>query len=162
MSDVAYALAIGLAATFAWAGVAKLRTPRRTARAFRALGVPATLARVVPVVELALAIAIVVAPVTALVALALLGAFTIVLSRAGDDVTCACFGTATRDPVSWVQLVRNALLMVVAALASLGRPVVPSLAALLTAAGLGTLIVLALALARLKRDVGSVLVLDLP
>ena len=161
MTDVAYALSIGLALVFASAGVAKLRRPRPTARAFRALGVPDGLARVVPIVELALALGLVVAPITAVAAIALLVAFSVVLVRAEAGVRCACFGSASAEPVSWVQLVRNALLIVAAAIASTATPLVPALAAVLVAAGVAAIGLLVLALADVKRRTGALLVMDL-
>lgn len=162
MNDVAYSLAVGLAAMFAWAGSAKLRAPRRTARSFRALGVPPALARVLPVVELALAIALVVAPITAVVAIAALAGFSVVLGRAEIGVRCACFGRGSSEPVSWVQLVRNALLALAAAAAATAAPVVPSLAGVLTAAGIAAAGGLVLALADLKHRTGTVLAVHLP
>lgn len=162
MNDVAYSLSVGLAAVFAWAGVAKLRAPRPTARAFQALGVPRVLARVVPVVELALAGSLVVTPISAMGAVALLIAFTVVLLRADDGVRCACFGSASADPVSWVQILRNGLLAGAAVIASGATPVVPALAAVLTAAGIAAVSLLVLALAELKRTTGHVLAADLP
>ena len=162
MNDVSYALAIGLSIVFAWAGVAKIRAPRPTARAFAALGVPPVLARVVPFVELVLAVALVVAPISALAALALVVAFTVVLLRADDGVRCACFGSGSADPVSWVQVLRNGLLAGAAVIASGATPVIPGLAAVLTAAGIAAICLVVLALAELKRATGRVLALDLP
>jgi hypothetical protein len=162
MTDVAYTLAVGLALVFAWAGVAKLLAPRPTARSFAALGVPPGLARVVPYVELALAAGMVLAPITAIGALVLLGAFTIVLVGADDGVRCACFGSASSEPVSWVQVLRNGFLAAAAAVASGSTPRVPSLAAVLTTAGIAAIGLLVLALADLKRKTGAVLALDLP
>ena len=162
MTDVAYTLAVGLALVFAWAGVAKLLAPRPTARSFAALGVPPGLARVVPFVELGLAAGMVVAPITAIAALMLLGVFTIVLVGADDGVQCACFGRASSAPVSWVQVVRNGFLAAAAAVASSATPRVPSLAAVLTTAGIAAIALLVLALADLKRTTGAVLALDLP
>ena len=162
MTDVAYTLALGLAIVFAWAGVAKLLAPAATARSFAALGVPPRLARVVPFVELTLAAAMVLAPITAIAALVLLGVFTIVLVGADDGVRCACFGSASSEPVSWVQVVRNGFLAAAAAVASGATPRVPSLAAVLTTAGIAAIALLVLALADLKRKTGAVLALDLP
>lgn len=162
MNDVAYSLSVGLAVVFAWAGVTKLRAPRATARAFTDLRVPPVLARVVPVLELMLAAALVVAPVSALAAVGLLAAFTVVLLRADDGVRCACFGSASSDPVSWVQILRNGLLAGAAVIASGATPVVPALAAVLTAAGIAAVCLLVLALAELKRAIGHVLAVDLP
>lgn len=162
MTEVSYTLALGLALVFAWAGTAKLLAPAPTARSFAALGVPPALARVVPFVELALAIAMVLAPITAVGALVLLGVFTIVLVGADDGVRCACFGSASSDPVSWVQVLRNGFLAAAAAVASGSTPHVPSLAAVLTTAGIAAIGMLVLALADLKRKTGAVLALDLP
>jgi hypothetical protein len=162
MRDITYALALGLAAVFAVAGLGKLRHPARTARAFRSLHVPVVLARVVPVVEVALAIAIVAVPVTALAAVALLAAFSVVLARADDGVACACFGSASTTPVSWVQQLRNASLAAIAIVASTSSPTVPALAAVLVAAGIGALVALGLALANLRRRTGAVLAVRLP
>ena len=162
MTDVAYGLGLVVAAVFAWAGVAKLRSPKATARSFAALGVPPTLGRVVPGIELALAVAIVIAPITGVAALVLLGAFTIVLMGADDGVRCACFGSASSAPVSWVQVLRNGFLAAAAVVASGSTPRVPSLAAVLTVAGIVAVGLLALALADLKHKTGAVLALDLP
>ena len=162
MTDVAYALALGLAGVFAWAGVAKLRDRSRTERSFAALGVPPQLAAVVPVVELAIAVGLVVDPLVAIVALLLLAAFTIVLVDADDDVSCACFGSATSEPVSWVQVLRNVLLMCVAAVAAFGAPGIPSLAAILAASGVAAIIAIVLTLADIKRRTGTFLALELP
>ena len=162
MNDIEYTLAVGLALVFAWAGVAKLLAPGPTARSFAALGVPPRLARVVPFVELGLAAAMVVAPITAVASLMLLGVFTIVLVGADDGVRCACFGSASSEPVSWVQIVRNGFLAAAAAIASGATPHIPSLAAVLTTAGIAAIALLVLALADLKRKTGAVLALDLP
>ena len=82
---------------------------------------PEALARVVPLVELAVAVALLAAPAVGGVAtLVLLSGFTAVLVRAirrGDEVRCACFGQAGGPPLSWVELARNGLLGGLAALA---------------------------------------------
>lgn len=162
MNELSYALAVGLALTFAWAGIAKLRAPKRTARAFAALGVDPRLARVVPVVELGLAVAIVAVPLTALLAALLLGAFTVVLARADAGVGCACFGSASTAPVSWVQVLRNGLLVAIAAIACTARPEAPGVAATVAAAGVGALVLVVLALADVKRITGTVLATEIP
>lgn len=169
MSDVGYVSALVLAALFAWAGLAKLGARRRTTRTFRSLGLPTAdaLAVAVPAVELALAVGLVVVPGWAAAgALALLAAFTTFLVkaiRAGVDVGCGCFGSAATDPVSPVELVRNGLLAVAALLAlAAPTPRVPELAAVLVgglALALGAVV---LALAELKRDLGSVWHMELP
>lgn len=133
MRDVGGAAALVLAVVFGWAAVAKFRTPAETTASFHGLGLPAAsaLAKVVPVVELGVAAGLVVAPaLVAWPALALVLAFSVVIARAvaaGSTVSCACFGTAPIDdaqPVSVVELVRNAglgALAIVASGASAGR-----------------------------------------
>jgi uncharacterized membrane protein YphA (DoxX/SURF4 family) len=161
VTELGYLAALVLAGTFAWAGLAKLRAPAATRRTFRALGVPgpATAARVVPLAELGLAVGLVLVPGwAAAAALALLAAFSTLLLRAvraGVEVSCGCFGSAGDQPVSFVELVRNALLglAAVAALAT-PSPVAPSLAAVLVA-GLGVALALVvLALADVRRRLG--------
>ena len=168
MSEVGYAAALLLAGVFGWAGLAKFRTRDQTARTFRAFGLaaPDTLAVGVPVTELVLAVGLVVVPGwAALGALAVLAGFTTVLvraMRAGVDVGCGCFGTAKREPVSFVELVRNGLLAVAAVTAAFApRPDLPGLDAVVlvgTAAAIGALV---LALAELRRRTGTVWRMDL-
>jgi len=123
LADLGMAAAGLLALTFAWAGAAKLGRPEATAGGFADLGLvrPTTLARVVPIVELLLAVALLAAPAAgAAAALVLLAGFTAVLARAlgrGIEVRCACFGQAGGPALSWVELVRNAVLAALAVLA---------------------------------------------
>jgi uncharacterized membrane protein YphA (DoxX/SURF4 family) len=132
VAGVGYAAAVVLALTFVRAGVAKLLAPAPTRTSFVALGVPAAeaAARVVPAVELALAVALaVVPPVGAAVALALLAFFTTFLAgrlRTGVRAPCGCFGAASAAELSGLDLVRNGLLgaLALAALAA-DRPTVP-------------------------------------
>jgi hypothetical protein len=127
-----YAAAAVLAGVFLWAAAAKLARRDEAVRGMRALRLPAAplLARAVPAVELALAAVLLAAPrVGGTAALVVLAAFSAVLLRAitgGVTSPCACFGTAAAEPVSSLELVRNALLGVLAACALLApRPVVP-------------------------------------
>jgi len=121
--DLGMAAACVLAATFAWAGAAKLGQGQATAAGFADLGLarPVALARIVPGVELALAVALLAVPAAgAAIALLLLGCFSAVLVRTlqrGDEVRCACFGQAGGPPLSWVELARNGLLGALALLA---------------------------------------------
>lgn len=154
MTGVGYCSALAIAGVLAWAGVAKWSRPRGTAASFAALGLPgaSTLARAVPVSELCVAAALVVAPrVGAVAAVALLVAFTAVLVRAvrrGSGAGCACFGSSSARPVSAVELVRNAGLLGLAAAAWWApRPVVPALEDVVlvsTAVALGAVAVAAL------------------
>lgn len=132
MAGVGYAAAVVLALAFVRAGVAKVLAPGPTRTSFVALGVPAPDAatRAVPAVELGLAVALVVVPpVGAAVALALLAFFTTFLAgrlRAGVRAPCGCFGAASAAELSGVDLVRNALLGVLALAAlTAERPALP-------------------------------------
>jgi hypothetical protein len=164
MDDVAYLSALVLAATFAWAALAKLTDRTRTAAGFAALGVPrpTIAARAVPAVELVLAAALAVAPgPAAVLAGALLVGFTIVLARAiahGVRVGCGCFGSSRRDQVSPADLVRNALLLAAAVIATgASGPTWPALAAVGLVA-VGTVVgVVVLALVELRIATGRLL-----
>jgi hypothetical protein len=164
VDDVAYLSALVLAATFAWAAVAKLADRPRTAAGFAALGLPrpAVAAVAVPVVELALAAALVVAPApAAVVAGALLVGFTLVLARAlarGVRVGCGCFGASRKERVSPADLVRNAMLLAAAVVATgAPGPRVPSLASVGLVAVVVVIAAVVLALVELRVATGRVL-----
>ncbi len=163
MTGLASILAVVVAATLVAAAVAKLRTPARTAADFTALGLPAPqlLARVVPAVEVAVAVALLVAPGWgALAAVALLVLFTLLLVgliRSGQPISCACFGTVSDEPVSWVEVVRNVALLVAAGSAiPIDRLEIPGFPAVVAATGAGIIAVVAIQLTAFKRDVGAV------
>ncbi len=115
-TPLALAAALILALVLAWAGVAKLRRPTATADDFAELGLPwpTRLAVAVPVIELVTAALLVVIPgwggVAAFGLLAVFTANLAVVVRSGRVVSCACFGEASRAPVSSRQLARNGLL----------------------------------------------------
>lgn len=153
---MSYTAAVVLAGVLLWAGAAKLARPRTTAAAFAGLGVPG--ARVVPWVELVVAVALVVwPPVGALAAGGLLIAFTFVVwgaVRRGIDVGCACFGGSASQPVSWREVARNLGLLVLAGLAVGARPALPALPEIVlvtTAVALGAV---GSAAASVRRDLG--------
>ena len=169
MRDLGGAAALVLAVVFAWAAVAKVRTPAETASSFRGLGLPGAsqLAKVVPLVELAVAVGLVLAPpLVAWVALALVLVFSVVIARAvaaGSTVTCACFGSAAgrgdeARPVSAVELVRNAGLGALAVVASGSGPgsLRTSLPALVIVSVLVALSRVAFAAVDLRRQGGHV------
>lgn len=125
--------AIVLALSFLLAAVLKLRMPAATRDALRALGVPGgpTGARLVPLVELALGIALVTTPrAGAVLALATLTVFTVFLAdrlRRGLVAPCACFGARSSRPLSQREIARNLGFVVLALLALLtASPVMPS------------------------------------
>lgn len=168
MDGIAYGAALVLAATFAWAGVAKRRERATTERTFRAFGLPApaALATAVPAAEMVLAVGLVVVPGwAAVVALAVLAGFTTLLARAmraGVDVGCGCFGTARTEPVSFVELVRNGFLGLAAVVAATSSgPVVPSLAAVVAVTTAAAVAAVVLALCDLRRAAGAAFALDL-
>jgi hypothetical protein len=144
-AGIGYLAALFLAATFLIAAISKLRDVASTADEFDLLGVPApdAMARVVPVVELAIAAGLVIVPsiggLFALVALAFFTTFLVGRLRAGVRVPCACFGAAGTAPLSGVEIVRNLGLVALAAAAMLVQePTVPSVADLvLTVAVIG-------------------------
>lgn len=149
LDGLGYAAAVVLAGVFVVAGSAKLRDPAGTSRSFRALGVPPALGRIVPVVELATAAALLLVPSwAAIAALALLAGFTTLLAlgiRRGVTVPCNCFGSTSRAPLSGRDLGRNAALGA-AAVVSLfaGNPTLPGPGAVVVVAGAATGVVVAL------------------
>lgn len=152
MTGLGGAAALLLALVFAWSGAAKLASRRRTATTFAAFGLPAAglLAVALPVAELALAVGLFTVPgAAAWAALVLLAAFTAVLARAvrsGSEVGCGCFGSARLEPVSSVELARNALLAGAALLATQAEaPPNPDLPAVLVVAAAAGLVVAVLA-----------------
>jgi hypothetical protein len=152
------------------AAAAKFRTPRATSTTFRRLGVPAAdvTARAVPVVELAVATALLAAPRAGAVgALVLLAGFTVVLARGvalGVDVSCGCFGAASSAPVTPVTLLRTLFLVAAASCAAVlaSGPEVPSFAAVVLVSTIALLGAVVVAAADVKRTVGGVWKTDTP
>ena len=150
-SGIGYTAAVVVAAVFAVAGVAKLRDLRTTVEDFERLGLPnpEVFARLVPLAELAVAALLLIVPaagaIAALVTLAFFTTFLVGRIRAGVTAPCACFGAASKAPLSGIEIARNIGLMVLSAAAlATDRPVKPSVADLalvlgLTAAGAGIL-----------------------
>jgi hypothetical protein len=117
-------VALALAGVLVVAAGAKLRHPRDTATELAAIGLrwPRVLTWAVPAAEVATAVALVVAPAWGgIAAFALLVGFTTVLMRlvrAGRPVVCRCFGAYSTKPVSRMTLVRNGVLLAMAAIAA--------------------------------------------
>ncbi len=175
MSDVVpaglgYAAGLAVAAVLVVAAVAKRADPVRTAASFRALGLgagAAPAATAVPLAELVVAAGLVVAPGRAApVAVGLLVAFSVVLVRAlaaGVEVGCGCFGGTGRTTVSARDLARNALLVVAAALATVGGgPGDVGLADVVLVATVGMLALVVGAAWELRDRLGRLWHLDLP
>jgi uncharacterized membrane protein YphA (DoxX/SURF4 family) len=123
---VADAARVVLAVTFVASAIAKARSWRTLPDAMRAFGFPPPLDRVVayglPVVELAVAVALVVAWSSAWpawAAVALLGLFTVFVVRAAVRHTpCPCFGASNTVPAGPMTVLRNGALLAVAVLAT--------------------------------------------
>ena len=170
VQDLGAAAALLLAAVFAWAGAVKLVAPSRTARAFRDLGLPAptSLARAVPVFELAVAAALVMAPraggAAALVSLTAFTAVVLNALRKGTRTGCGCFGASTSDDdLSYVEPARNLLLAMLAGAALLTpRLATPTLASAVAVTSLAVAGALTLGLLRLRQRVGVVWATPLP
>jgi thiol-disulfide isomerase/thioredoxin/uncharacterized membrane protein YphA (DoxX/SURF4 family) len=125
MSTVLLAIRIVLAAVFTIAAVGKLRDLEGSRQAVRNFGVPARAAAAVgallPLVELAIAVALVPEPTAhwaALAALVLLLGFIAGIANAlrrGEAPDCHCFGQIHSAPAGRRTLARNALLAAMAA-----------------------------------------------
>jgi hypothetical protein len=124
-SPVAVAASIVLGAVFIVAGASKLAAGPRWRAQADDLGVPGSVAIVVPWAELAVGSCLVTqlaTPIPAVVAVGLLLAFTaLLLVRLvdGSRPPCACFGTWSAAPLSWVHVLRNVALLALAGVALL-------------------------------------------
>lgn len=163
MTGLATLLALTVAATLAVAAVAKFRDPARTASDFAALGLPmpAVLARLVPGVEVAVAVALLVLPgwgaVAAFGLFVLFTALLVSLVRSGQPIACSCFGTVSDEPVSWVEVARNGVLLVAAAAVTpIDQLAVPGFAAVVAYSAAAIIGIVIIQLVAFKRDVGAV------
>jgi len=141
-----------LALVFAFAAVAKLRDRASSVRAMRDFGVPGPLARpaamLLPIAEIAIAIALI-APAAAwwgsLAALGLLGVFSVAIAvnlARGNAPDCHCFGEVSGGPVGGRTLARNAVLASLAGIGLVGN----DLAATVSLLGVDPAVALATAL----------------
>ena len=115
-----------LGGVFLVAGLSKLRSPLETRRSLRDLGFPfpKETSIILPLVELLTAILLIVDPATGgPFAVALLVAFTVlILSRLvnGNTSGCGCFGAWSTRPLSYWDIARNTVFIVLGAIATLG------------------------------------------
>jgi uncharacterized membrane protein YphA (DoxX/SURF4 family) len=118
---VIIAASLILGAMFLLSGILKISAPEKWRSQSGGLGVPPVVAAAVPIAESAvgaLLVAQVERRVVALVAAALLVGFTtllVVRLAQGRHPPCACFGALTTKPIGWSNLVRNGLLLALAA-----------------------------------------------
>lgn len=116
--------AIALGVVFVVAGALKLAAGPRWPTQAAGLGVPQLVAVAVPWIELGVGTAVatrLALPWTALVAVALLVGFSVVLVgrlRAGPRPPCACFGAWSSRSLSWWHVARNAGLIALAVVAA--------------------------------------------
>ena len=164
-----------LAATFVTSGTAKLFDPTGTRKALHDLGAPAALApplsRVLPWIELAVALGLFVTATSWLasgVAAGLLAVFTAVIARnliAGRRPDCRCFGQIGAGPIGRGTVARNVVLLAIATVPVAAGPdvggpdLVGGAAALLTHEPVGVTlgIALAIGLAIQSRFLGQLL-----
>lgn len=163
MTGLATLLALAVAATLVAAAVAKLKEPGRTAGDFAALGLPlpAMLSRVVPAVELAVAVSLLVIPgwgaVAAFGLFVLFTALLVSLVRSGQPIACSCFGAVSDEPVSWVEVARNGVLLIAsAAVTPIDRLAVPGFAAIVAFSAAAVIGAVVIQVVAFKRDVGAV------
>jgi len=132
-AGIGYCAAVVLAAIFATAAIAKLRDLRATLDQFTALGLPrpGLFTRIVPLAELSLVTLLLIVPavgaIFAMITLAFFTTFLVSRVRAGVSAPCACFGATVSTPLSWVDVLRNVGLFLLAATALIAtRPIRPS------------------------------------
>jgi uncharacterized membrane protein YphA (DoxX/SURF4 family) len=121
---VAVVAGVVLGAVLLLSGAAKLAAGPRWAAQAAALGSPAIAVPVLPWLEVGLGALLVTGvwrPVVAVVAAALLGAFTVLLVlrlAQGRRPPCACFGAWSTRPVGFGSVARNVVLIALALLAA--------------------------------------------
>lgn len=160
--------ALIVAAVFTIAAISKLMAPEKTAREFTNLGLPVAnlLARLVPVAELAVVGVLLAAPrLGGLLAVLLISGFTVVLLnvlQSGRSVSCGCLGSLSDEPISYWTIARNGGLLLTATAASAVESLqVPGLAVVLVGGSALLLVAVAVQLAKLRADVGTLWRIDL-
>ena len=124
MDVVATIAAIVVGAALIWAGVFKLMDGPAWPKAAADMGVARPIALVVPFVELAIGITLIIPvlrPWPAIAAIVLLLAFTVVILRRildGSRPPCACFGSRSNRPLGAIHVLRNVGLIALATVAA--------------------------------------------
>lgn len=126
MNAVSLIASIVLGVAFVVAGGSKIAAGPAWPVHAQALGAPAIAAPILPWVELSVGAALMAQlfePVAALVAIALILAFSVLIIRRlsqGRRPVCACFGAWSAKPIGPGHLVRNAVMLVLGVLALFG------------------------------------------
>ena len=114
---MSFVFALIVASVFMYAGVAKFATFNNWTFQARALGAPDPFVVLVPLAEIALAVLLVGGwwvEHTVAASLILLVSFTILLLvrlRDPERLPCSCFGATSQRPMSWLDVVRNVILI---------------------------------------------------
>ena len=114
---MSFVFALTVAAVFVYAGVAKFATFDNWTFQARALGAPDPFVVLVPLAEISLAVLLVGGwwfNPTVVASLLMLSAFTVLLLvrlRDPERLPCSCFGATSQRPMSWLDVVRNVILI---------------------------------------------------
>ena len=114
---MSFIFAVVVAAVFVYAGVAKFATFNNWTFQARALGAPDPAVVLVPLAEITLGVMLVGGwwlVQTIVAGLLLLVSFTVLLLvrlRDPDRLPCSCFGATSQRPMSWLDVLRNVILI---------------------------------------------------
>ncbi len=114
---MSFIFAVVVAAVFVYAGVAKFATFNNWTFQARALGAPDPAVVLVPLAEITLGVMLVGGwwlMQTIVAGLLLLVSFTVLLLvrlRDPDRLPCSCFGATSQRPMSWLDVLRNVILI---------------------------------------------------
>lgn len=114
---MSFIFAVVVAAVFVYAGVAKFATFNNWTFQARALGAPDPAVVFVPLAEIALGVMLVGGwwlMQTIVAGLLLVVSFTVLLLvrlRDPDRLPCSCFGATSQRPMSWLDVLRNVILI---------------------------------------------------
>lgn len=122
---MSFIFAVVVAAVFVYAGVAKFVTFNNWTFQARALGAPDPFVVLVPVAEVLLGVMLVggwLFTQTVVAGMLLLISFTVLLLvrlRDPDRQPCSCFGATSQRPMSWLDVLRNIILIMLLLVAAL-------------------------------------------
>ncbi|NQV97090.1 MAG: hypothetical protein HQ486_04785 [Acidimicrobiaceae bacterium] len=126
---MSFVSAVVVAAVFVYAGVAKFATFGNWTVQARALGAPDPAVVLVPVTEISLGVLLVgrwwfiQTVVAGVLLLIVFTALLLIRLRDAERQPCACFGSTSKRPISWLDVLRNVVLiavLIVAAVSTVG------------------------------------------